>query len=94
MKKALITARKGLKPGKLKPKLTPEQLQQKAKMIDTLSKVIDDIEPMSALSKESQKLLMVLAKTFIQQAPQKINEANAHLLAVSGAPDQSDDQAT
>ncbi|NGN96220.1 hypothetical protein G5S52_00690 [Grimontia sp. S25] len=93
--KALEMVKKAYKTKPQKPKLTPEQFQQKAKVEIRVKKVLNGTEPLDALAEETTKLLVELAKTFVKEAAAKASQACATLpreKADSVEPDQSDDR--
>lgn len=92
--KTLETVKKALKPKPQKPKLTPAQFKQKAKLEASVNKVIQGIDGTDTLMKEALKMVGKLAITFIQQAPEKVSQASASLpkkSSESDEPDQSSD---
>ncbi len=91
--KALKIVKKALKSKPHKPKLTPKQFQQKAKVEMKVKKVINGTEGVDGLMKESNKLLLELAKTFITQTTRKASQSTVKRedSADSVEPDQSND---
>lgn len=77
--KALKMVKNAYKPKPNKPKLTPEQFQKKSKVASSVNKVLNGVEPIDGLAKETTKLLAQLAKTFVQEAAEKANQMNAVL---------------
>ncbi|WP_394183028.1 hypothetical protein [Marinomonas posidonica] len=63
-----------LKPKPQKPKLTPEQFQQLAKVNMTLQLVLLGKKTPKDLQDDTNKMLEKLAKTFIDDAIKKANE--------------------
>ncbi|SBS31051.1 hypothetical protein MSP8887_01419 [Marinomonas spartinae] len=71
IRKSLKVAQKMLKPKPQKPKLTPEQFKQLAKVNSTLKKVLQNELAMKDLEDDTKDMLVKFAKTFIEEAAQK-----------------------
>lgn len=92
--KALKIVKKTFKTKPQKPKLTPKQFQQKAKVHIRVKSVINGSEGVDQLMEESNKLVEELVKIFIKQASEKSRKASASLKmgpSDSDEPDQSSD---
>ncbi len=88
--KALEMVNKAFQPMPQKPKLTPKQFQQKAKVVAKLIQVLSGTETPNGLAKEADKLLEELAKTFIKEAMEKANQASESLPGLPVESDESD----
>ena len=95
----LKLVKKAYKPKLQKLKMTPEQVKQKVKVHQKVTGVLQGIDKLESLQKESLELVAKLVKTFVEQAPTMANQALAPLKKPqeqSQADDeshQSDDQA-
>ncbi|KFI13221.1 hypothetical protein F0223_04930 [Vibrio coralliilyticus] len=95
----LKLVKKAYKPKLQKLKMTPEQVKQKVKVHQKVSGVLQGMDKLESLQKESLELVAKLVKTFVEQAPTMANQALAPLKKPqeqSQADDeshQSDDQA-
>lgn len=69
--KALEIVKKTLKPKPQKPKLTPEQFKQLAKVNTTLNMVLQGKLTLKDLSEDTQDMLLKFAKTFIEESAKK-----------------------
>lgn len=96
---ALKLVKKAYKPKLQKLKMTPEQVKQKVKVHKKVTGVLQGMDKLESLQKESLELVAKLVKTFVEQAPTMANQALAPLKKPqeqSQADDeshQSDDQA-
>ena len=96
---ALKLVKEAYKPKLQKLKMTPEQVKQKYKVHQKVTGVLQGMDKLESLQKESLELVAKLAKTFVEQAPTMANQALAPLKKPqeqSQADDeshQSDDQA-
>ncbi|AIS58004.1 MULTISPECIES: hypothetical protein [Vibrio] len=96
---ALKLVKKAYKPKLQKLKMTPEQVKQKVKVHQKVTGVLQGMDKLESLQKESLELVAKLVKTFVEQAPTMANQALAPLKKPqeqSQADDeshQSDDQA-
>lgn len=96
---ALKLVKKAYKPKVQKLKMTPEQVKQKVKVHQKVTGVLQGMDKLESLQKESLELVAKLVKTFVEQAPTMANQALAPLKKPqeqSQADDeshQSDDQA-
>lgn len=96
---ALKLVKKAYKPKLQKLKMTPEQVKQKVKVHQKVTGVLQGMDKLESLQKESLELVAKLVKTFVEQAPTMANQALAPLKRPqeqSQADDeshQSDDQA-
>ncbi|GLQ73466.1 hypothetical protein [Vibrio penaeicida] len=73
--KALELAIKALKKRPQKPKLTPEQFKQLAKVKKEIESILLGKQSIAELSNETNEMLMKLTKTFIEQAPEKATKS-------------------
>ncbi|NOI74113.1 hypothetical protein F0224_00385 [Vibrio coralliilyticus] len=95
----LKLVKKAYKPKLQKLKMTPEQVKQKVKVHQKVTGVLQGMDKLESLQKESLELVAKLVKTFVEQAPTMANQALAPLKKPqeqSQADDeshQSDDQA-
>ncbi|WP_281629691.1 hypothetical protein [Vibrio sp. St2] len=96
---ALKLVKKAYKPKLQKLKMTPDQVKQKVKVHQKVTGVLQGMDKLESLQKESLELVAKLVKTFVEQAPTMANQALAPLKKPqeqSQADDeshQSDDQA-
>ncbi|WP_155759919.1 hypothetical protein [Vibrio coralliilyticus] len=96
---ALKLVKKAYKPKLQKLKMTPEQVKLKVKVHQKVTGVLQGMDKLESLQKESLELVAKLVKTFVEQAPTMANQALAPLKKPqeqSQADDeshQSDDQA-
>ncbi|MDW6001880.1 hypothetical protein [Vibrio mangrovi] len=67
------------KPPKQKQKLTPKQFAQMAKVKSSIHLFMLQLATLDRVKDESDKLVQDLVKTFVQQIPQKIKEAESGL---------------
>ncbi|MFN3017948.1 hypothetical protein ACK1CN_18530 [Vibrio coralliilyticus] len=95
----LKLVKKAYKPKLQKLKMTPDQVKQKVKVHQKVTGVLQGMDKLESLQKESLELVAKLVKTFVEQAPTMANQALAPLKKPqeqSQADDeshQSDDQA-
>ncbi|CAM3148487.1 hypothetical protein [Vibrio neptunius] len=91
--------KKAYKPKLQKLKMTPEQVKQKVKVHNKVTAVLQGVDKLESLQKESLELVAKLVKTFVEQAPMMANQALAPLKKhqeenqTDDEPHQSDDQA-
>ncbi|KJY75696.1 hypothetical protein [Vibrio nigripulchritudo] len=69
--KGLEIAKKALKKRPQKPKLTPEQFLQLAKVKKEMEKILMGKQTVNDLSDKNKEMLIKLAKTFIEEAAEK-----------------------
>ncbi|BCL68466.1 hypothetical protein TUMSATVNIG1_04030 [Vibrio nigripulchritudo] len=69
--KGLEIAKKALKKRSQKPKLTPEQFLQLAKVKKEMEKILMGKQTVNDLSDKNKEMLIKLAKTFIEEAEEK-----------------------
>lgn len=76
---ALKLVKKAYKPKLQKLKMTPEQVKQKVKVHQKVTGVLQGMDKLESLQKESLELVAKLVKTFVEQAPTMANQALAPL---------------
>ncbi|ADZ91877.1 hypothetical protein [Marinomonas mediterranea] len=82
IEKALKLVSKGFKKKEKELKLTPEQLEQLLKVFLQVQSVLQGTGTIKDLEKENNKMLVKMAKTFIEEAAEKANDG--------GSPKESD----
>ncbi|MCG9595185.1 hypothetical protein L1D15_00470 [Vibrio sp. Isolate25] len=88
---ALKIVKKAYKPKLQKLKMTPEQVKQKVKVYQKVISVLQGVDRLESLQKESLEMVAKLVKTFVEQAPAMANQALDPLKKIQEAT-QADDE--